>query len=293
MVFGEAGICFVAPGRWLDGRSDGFSFCGTSVATEFKDFIVAGTELAGRWIFAMIRAEALSKSYRKVVALDGIDLEIAEGEIYCLLGANGAGKSTAIRLFLNFLQPSSGAAYIDGVDVRSDPACARSKTAYIPEQVMLYPRLSGLENVAYFSALSGGRVPSAKKILAWLEAAGIGPEAARRPLGTYSKGMRQKTGIAIAMAKRAKVLLLDEPTSGLDPEASFDFSRLLSRVAAEGVSVLMATHDIFRARDTGHRAGIMRRGRLLREVRTTGISHHALESVYLELMRGAGTATGV
>jgi ABC-2 type transport system ATP-binding protein len=237
----------------------------------------------------MIRAEKLSKYYRNVPALEGLDIEIPPGEIYCLLGANGAGKSTTIKLFLNIIQPTSGKAYVDGVEVHKDPAGIRKKIAYIPEQVMLYPRLSGLENVQYFTALSNGITYEYKYLIDLLVQSGIRAEDADRPLGTYSKGMRQRTGIAIAMAKRAKVLLLDEPTSGLDPEASFEFSQLLARVAASGVSVLMATHDIFRARDTGHRAGIMRRGRLLREVRTNGISHSELESVYLELMRSEQT----
>lgn len=233
----------------------------------------------------MIRAEALCKSYGKVIALDQLNLEVEPGEIYCLLGANGAGKSTTIKLFLNFLSPTSGRAWIDGEDVSEDPLAVRRRIAYIPEQVMLYPQLTGLENIRYFTALAGMQGASEDRLVELMTRAGVSADDARRPLKNYSKGMRQKTGIAIAMAKKARVLLLDEPTSGLDPEASYEFSRLLSRVADDGVSILMATHDIFRAKDTGNRAGIMRHGKLLREVKMQDLSHGELEGVYLELMR--------
>jgi ABC-2 type transport system ATP-binding protein len=233
----------------------------------------------------MIKAEALCKSFKTNVALKDLNLEVKSGEIYCLLGANGAGKSTTIRLFLNFIAPTSGRALINGIDVVKSPAAARKFIAYIPEQVTLYPQLSGMENVAYFNALAGNAIVSDQSIIELLARSGITAEDAVRPLGTYSKGMRQKTGIAIAMAKQAKVLLLDEPTSGLDPEASYEFSGLLRNVANNDVAVLMATHDIFRAKDMGDRAGIMRAGSLLREMQTEHLSHGELESIYLELMR--------
>jgi ABC-2 type transport system ATP-binding protein len=233
----------------------------------------------------MIRAENLGKTFRKVVALEGLDLEVAPGEIYGLLGANGAGKSTTIRIFLNFIEPTSGRAWIDGLDVGKHPKEVRRKLAYIPEQVMLYPQLSGLENVRYFTALAGVEESGEARVLELMAEAGIAASEAVRPLKTYSKGMRQKTGIAIALAKEAKVLLLDEPTSGLDPQASFEFSRLLVGLADKGVSILMATHDMFRARDTAHRAGFMRQGKLLREVRMQDLGHGELEDIYLEIMR--------
>jgi len=233
----------------------------------------------------MIRAEKLGKTFRKVVALEDLNLEVAAGEIYGLLGANGAGKSTTIQIFLNFIEPTSGRASIDGLDVGQHPKEIRRRLAYIPEQVMLYPQLTGLENVCYFTALAGMEESGETRVLELMAQAGISASEAVRPLRTYSKGMRQKTGIAIALAKEAKVLLLDEPTSGLDPQASFEFSRLLVGLADTGVSILMATHDMFRARDTAHRAGFMRRGKLLREVRMEDLGHGELEDIYLEIMR--------
>jgi ABC-2 type transport system ATP-binding protein len=208
----------------------------------------------------MLTAVSLSKRYNGVAALQNLDLQVERGEIYCLLGANGAGKSTTIRLFLNFIQPTSGTALVADMDVCKHPLETKRHIAYIPEQVMLYPHLTGVENLAYFSALAGHDAYSTDELRGFLERSGLEPAAHDRRVGTYSKGMRQKVGIAIALAKQAGALLLDEPTSGLDPEASNEFSGLLKQLRDEGVAILMATHDLFRAKEVGTRVGIMRKG---------------------------------
>ena len=206
------------------------------------------------------------------------------GEVFCLLGANGAGKTTTIHLFLGFLKPSSGRAEVGGVDVASAPLEARRRLAYIPEQVQLYGSLSGLENLAYLTALADRDPLDEEALLAALERAGLEPEDASRRLSTYSKGMRQKVAVAVALAKGAEALLLDEPTSGLDPKAANELSGLLRQLSEEGVAVLMATHDLFRAKEVGHRLGIMKRGRLLDVLDASGVDHGQLEDIYLEHM---------
>ena len=231
----------------------------------------------------MLEARKLSKSYGTVVALRSLDLSVRAGEIYCLLGANGAGKTTTINLLLGFIEPSSGSAHVEGVDVAQDPNGARQKLAYIPETVMLYGALSGLENLEYFSQLAGQR-HSADALRGFLTRAGLAGAAHDRPLKGYSKGMRQKVGVAIALAKGAKALLLDEPTSGLDPKASNEFSELILALARDGASILMATHDLFRAKETGTRVGIMREGVLCREFDASEVSHGDLERAYLDVM---------
>lgn len=233
----------------------------------------------------MLQANKLSKSYGNQIALDCLDLSIGAGEIFCLLGANGAGKTTTINLFLNFTTPTSGQALIDGLDVTAQPLESKRRLAYIPETVMLYRNLSGVENLDYFASLGTGRSYTRAELEAFLRRAGLAPEAASKRIGAYSKGMRQKVGIAIAIAKQAKVLLLDEPTSGLDPAASNEFSDLLTQLAGEGVAVLMATHDLFRAKECGTRVGIMKQGRLVQTMMTSAIGHTELESIYLEHMR--------
>jgi len=232
----------------------------------------------------MLAATDLTKKYGTSTALDSLNLNIAPGEIFCLLGANGAGKTTTINLFLNFISPTSGTATINGLDVVAHPLETKRFIAYIPEQVNLYRNLTGLENLEYFTALAGVEKYSRNQLLGFLNDAGLPAEAAGNRVSTYSKGMRQKVGIAIAIAKKAKALLLDEPTSGLDPKASNEFSRLLLRMSDSGVAVLMATHDLFRAKETGTRVGIMRHGTLRAVLNTSEIGHTDLEALYLEHM---------
>jgi ABC-2 type transport system ATP-binding protein len=231
----------------------------------------------------MLETRRLSKKFGDVAALTELDLSVKPGEIYCLLGANGAGKTTTINLFLGFIEPSEGSAVVSGIVVNDDPIGARHRLAYIPETVMLYGSLTGFENLEYFVRL-GGHEPTRDELHAYLDRAGLQRDAHDRYLKTYSKGMRQKVGVAIALAKRAEALLLDEPTSGLDPKASNEFSQLILGLARDGAAILMATHDLFRAKETGTRIGIMRAGRLVQELSSEQVSHADLERIYLEHM---------
>ncbi len=233
----------------------------------------------------MLKAIELSKTYEDKVALNSLDLTVEAGEIYCLLGANGAGKTTTINLFLNFAKPDTGKALVKGIDVSEKPFETKKYIAYIPEQVNLYKNLSGLENLEYFSALAGNGNYTKAQLFHYLDEVGLDREAAERRVAGYSKGMRQKVGIAIALAKKAEVLLLDEPTSGLDPKASNEFSELLTKLASQGCAVLMATHDLFRAKETGTTVGIMKHGNLMTEMTTREIGHTDLEMIYLENMK--------
>lgn len=234
----------------------------------------------------MLEARRLTKRYGEHLALEGLDLTVGAGEVFCLLGANGAGKTTTLNLFLGFIEPTAGEARVAGQDVRQDVARARGLIAYVPELVMLYPRLSGRENLDYFNTLAGRPALSRQESTAWLTQAGLAPGAMDRPVGGYSKGMRQKVGIAIALAKGARALLLDEPTSGLDPLASNELSETLRRLSGEGMAVLMATHDLFRAKESGTRVGIMKAGHLVETRSTQELGHAELEQLYLTHMRG-------
>src|SRR5688572_12580062 len=233
----------------------------------------------------MLQAISLRKDYNGFTALKGLNLSINAGDIYCLLGANGAGKSTTINLFLDFIKPTAGQALVDGLDVQKHPIETKRALAYIPEIVMLYRNLSGLENLRYFSGLAGHGHYTDAELIEFLRRAGLPEDAPHRRVGGYSKGMRQKVGIAIALAKQAKVLLLDEPTSGLDPSASHEFSQLLRKLRERGIAILMATHDLFRAKEDATRVGIMRHGKLVHTLTAAELSHADLEKLYLETMR--------
>ena len=169
------------------------------------------------------------------------------------------GKTTTINCILGFLKPDGGKVNIAGIDPVHDVVKARQQLAYIPEQVALYPKLSGLENLVYMSKVAGVSKSTAefKQLLNQVD---LPYYATDKAVGSYSKGMRQKVGIAIALAKSAKALILDEPTSGLDPSASHEFSQLIQDLAKNGVAILMATHDLYRAQEDAHSIAIMKPG---------------------------------
>lgn len=231
----------------------------------------------------MLQAINLTKAYNGTTALDAVSFDVKPGEIFCLLGANGAGKTTTINLFLNFIQPTSGQALISHKDVTREPIETKKMLAYIPENLILYPNLTGLENLEYFAGLSGKKF-SKDEYRNFLNEAGLQAEAHNKRVHAYSKGMRQKVGVAIAIAKQASVLLLDEPTSGLDPKASNDFADLLKKLSNKGVAILMATHDLFRAKESGTHIGIMKQGKLIEHLTTEQINHTDLEKLYLRHM---------
>lgn len=229
----------------------------------------------------MLIAKNLTKTYGEQTALNSLNLTINEGEIFALLGQNGAGKTTTINCFLGFIQPSGGSASINGVSVAENALETKKYLAYIPETVMLYPNLSGIENLEFFSSLAGFSYGK-DELSSFLSKAGLQNTAHNQRVGGYSKGMRQKVGIAIAIAKKAKALLLDEPTSGLDPKASNEFSEILRELAQNGTAVLMATHDIFRAKEVANRIGIMKEGNLVSVIDAKEISANELEKLYLQ-----------
>jgi ABC-2 type transport system ATP-binding protein len=223
----------------------------------------------------MIQLKNIHKSFQGNKALKNLSLEIKQGEIFGLLGPNGAGKSTTLNLLLGFLRPDSGSIIIG--DNKNQ------NIGYIPENVNLYPYLSGAENLDYFCKLAGLKY-NTSQIQNFLTECGLPKEAHQHAIQNYSKGMRQKVGIAIAYSKKAKVYLLDEPASGLDPSASNELGLLLKKLASEGATILMASHDIFRVRETCNRIGILKHGELVKEMNANEVTSNELESIYLNFM---------
>ncbi|WP_316801086.1 ATP-binding cassette domain-containing protein [Pedobacter frigidisoli] len=229
----------------------------------------------------MLQAISLSKTYGDHCALDGLNLTVNAGEVYCLLGQNGAGKTTTINLFLGFIEPTSGEILIDSQALSPQDPHRRGHLAYIPEVVMLYGNLTAIENLDYFSKLAGFQY-NKTELITLLTNCGLQTSAHNKQLGGFSKGMRQKVGIAIAVAKEAKIILMDEPTSGLDPKATTEFSELVKKLAKEGRSILMATHDIFNAVGIATHIGIMKQGKLIHTLKAAEISATDLQTLYLQ-----------
>lgn len=207
--------------------------------------------------------------YGKQDVLRGLTLQVASGEIYALLGANGAGKTTTISLLLGFVQARTGRVRVGGIDPTADAAGARRQIAYIPENVALYEHLSAYENLSYLLDLAG-QPTNDDAVREALSAAGLARAAHDRRAAGFSKGMRQKVAIALALARQVPALLLDEPTSGLDPQASAEFSRLLGDLRTRGVAVLMVTHDLLGAVNLADRIGFLLAGKLAEEVSAAG-----------------------
>lgn len=203
--------------------------------------------------------------YGDAIILNGLSLTIQAGEIHALLGANGAGKTTTLNLLLGFVQPRSGQVRINGIDPAANPTAARRQVAYIPENVALYGHLTARENIAYLLDLAEQSADSAA-IGEALTAAGLDHAAHDGRVSGFSKGMRQKVAIALALARHVPALLLDEPTSGLDPQATMEFNRLLGVLRGQGVAILMVTHDLLGAADVADRIGFLRGGRLVEQV---------------------------
>lgn len=233
----------------------------------------------------MIDINGLTKKYNGLLALNNLHLKIEEGEIYGMLGANGAGKTTTINLMLGLIKPDSGKAKINGFDCYSNRNELTKKIGYIPENVQLYTYLTGLENLKYFSQLAGLKY-SNDELKSILTKCGLPEDFANKRLEVYSKGMIQKVGIAIALAKKSKVLLLDEPSSGLDPKAANELSDILFNLSKSGTTIFMASHDIFRTRETCNRIGILKQGSLLKEILALDVSSNELEKIYINFMHG-------
>jgi ABC-2 type transport system ATP-binding protein len=229
----------------------------------------------------ILEIKGVTKTFRKSPAVVDLNLTIGAGEIYALLGPNGAGKTTTINMILGFLEPSEGEILVDGLSVVADPILTRSRIAYLPEMVALYPMLTGIENLHYFALLAGKDLDEAT-CRRLLTEAGLQTVAHDRRAGQYSKGMRQKVGVAVAKAKDASLLLFDEPTSGLDPSASSEFYAMLRDLASRGMAVLQTTHDLWRVHEAATHIGILRAGRLVEQVDPATSTPADLERIYIE-----------
>lgn len=236
----------------------------------------------------MLQATDLSKRYEdNLLALDHLSLDVKEGEIFCLLGANGAGKTTTINLFLNFIDPTDGTVTINDIDVTKDPLEAKKYVSYVSENVMLYGNFSARQNLDFFAKLGGKKDLTKEDYYMHMRKVGLQEEAFEMKLKNFSKGMRQKLGITIAIIKDAPNILLDEPTSGLDPKAAAEFIKILKGLREKGKAILMCTHDIFRAKDIANRVGIMKEGRLVMLRTRDEFLEDDLEKIYLDYMQEA------
>ena len=207
----------------------------------------------------VIAVRGATKHYGAVRAVDGVDLEVAPGELFGLIGHNGAGKSTLFKMMLGLIPATAGDIRIDGSPVTgSGFRAVRRKIGYLPENVVLYDNLTGLETLEFFARLKGA---SASECSPALERVGLS-SAARRRVREYSKGMRQRLGFAQALLGRPRILFLDEPTTGLDPEAIREFYVILRGLKADGVTMILTSHILAEIQERVDRLAIMAAGKI-------------------------------
>ncbi|HYO12912.1 MAG TPA: ABC transporter ATP-binding protein [Thermoanaerobaculia bacterium] len=220
------------------------------------------------------------------LALDALNLRVEPGEIYCLLGAKGAGKTTAIDLFLGFTEPTAGRARINGIDVAREPLRAKEKVAYLADTTAFYRRLTALENLEFFARLGGRRGSTRHECEMALREVGLPEAAFSQRLSQFSPGMVRKVGVAAALIKGAPALLLDEPLSGLDPKAAAELVEILAALRDQGKALLVTLQDFFWARQLADRVGVLQEGRQVLTRNREELRYENLEKLYLDYMRG-------
>jgi len=224
-----------------------------------------------------IRTEGLSKHYGDFPALVDLDLLIPQGEVFGYLGPNGAGKTTTIRTLLDQIRPTSGSAFILGRDVHEQAVEIRRHLGYVPDDLTMYPDLTGHDTLTYFANLRGG-----------VDWAYVDRLAERlhsdlsRKVGDLSSGNRQKVGLIQAFMNRPEVLIMDEPSSGLDPLVQAEFQQMIREVAAEGTTVFLSSHTLSEVQRVADRVGILRNSRLVTVESVAGLRSKAMRRVEFE-----------
>jgi ABC-2 type transport system ATP-binding protein len=235
-----------------------------------------------------LRLRNLQKSFGKK-AVDGLDLTVRPGEFYALLGANGAGKTTTLRMIAGLLQPDAGEIFVDGVDARKNPIAAKQRIAWLPDEPLLYDKLTPLEYLEFVAGLWGMRAeqaaPRAEALLRRLQLW----QSRNQRCESFSRGMRQKTALAGALIHEPRLLMLDEPLTGLDAGAARQVKDILGEQTRAGAAVILTTHILEVAEKIADRIGIIAEGRLIAEgdlahLKSLGAAQAAsLEEVFLDL----------
>jgi ABC-2 type transport system ATP-binding protein len=215
---------------------------------------------------AVIETHGLGKRYHTHWAVEGLNLAVRRGEVFGVLGPNGSGKTTTILMLLGLTEPTVGSVRVLGFDPAREPLKVKARVGYLPDQVGFYDELTARENLGYIARLN--RLPAAEadeRIRAALARMGLDGHVLRRPVGTFSHGMRQRLGLAELLVKRPELVILDEPTLGLDPEAANEFLALIRSLKEDGITIVLASHLLHQVQAICDRVGLFHRGRMVLE----------------------------
>lgn len=218
------------------------------------------------------------------LAVDGISFQIAASECLCLLGPNGAGKTTTIMMTLGFLKPSDGDIKVCGHSVVTHPNTARKFISYIPDEVALYPTLSGYDNLKFFDALLDSPDRSEKELELVAERIGLTSVMLLKPVKSYSKGMKQRLGIAVALLKNSSLFIFDEPTNGLDAVGIKEFIQIIATLKQLGCGILVTTHDLLRVSSFANKVIFLKGGLLQKSFSGNELQSLNLEDEYLKIL---------
>ncbi len=212
----------------------------------------------------IIRTNELVKQYGDVTAVDHLNLEIHKGEVFGLLGPNGAGKTTTTLMLLGLTDPTSGTAEINGLDCTRDALAVKKIVGYLPDNVGFYPDMSGRENLIFSGMMNGlTRKEAEERAVGLLERVGM-TYAADRKTGTYSRGMRQRLGIADVLMKDPEIIIMDEPTLGIDPSGMRELTALIRELSVkDGRTILISSHELYQIQEISDRVGIFVKGRMI------------------------------
>lgn len=213
----------------------------------------------------VIESKGLTKMYGKFMAVDHIDLSVEKGEVYGMLGPNGSGKTTTILMLLGLTEPSAGEVSVLGYDPGRHPLSVKSHVGYLPDSVGFYEGLTAWENLHYIARLNGlSRSIAKERIMDSLQRVGL-TEVTDKRVGQFSRGMRQRMGVAELLLKQPELIIMDEPTLGLDPEAAHRFLALIRQLKQEGITMLLSSHLLHQVQAVCDRVGLFRDGQIVLE----------------------------
>ncbi len=236
----------------------------------------------------VIQTEGLTKRYGDFVAVDRLSLVVHRGEVFGLLGPNGSGKTTTVLMLLGLTEPTSGEARVLGFDPVRQPLSVKARVGYLPDQVGFYDDLTARENLSYIAKLNGiPRGEARRRIDEVLARMGL-QEVADQPVGTYSRGMRQRLGVAEVLLKQPALIIVDEPTAGLDPEAAREFLGIISDLKARGITVLLTSHLLHQVQAVCDRVGLFHRGRMVLEGTVADLARQVLGGGYRVYVEAQG-----
>ncbi len=228
----------------------------------------------------VVECRDLTKQYGAFTAVDHLNLKVHKGEIFGLLGPNGAGKTTTILMLLGLTEPTSGDVRVLGLDPARQPLSVKARVGYLPDQVGFYDNLTARENLTYIAKLNGIRDPEmSQRITQALDQVGLSSVADRR-VKTFSRGMRQRLGVAEILIKQPQLIIMDEPTLALDPEAVREFLELIRQLKASGITILLSSHLLQQVQAVCDRVGLFHKGRMVLEGTVSELAQRVLGGAY-------------